>query len=323
MSDTFIFEQLPNEIFQELFEYFHTYELYEIFSQLNSRFNFNIKNFKYLQLILYSPEDINHRKNQFFLSKIKTLIIDHTKYLYDPIKPPLFLHIRCLILCQPTREQWNSIHPFHFPYLERLHLINSRFIYRTEQLCRFIFSNQFRYLYSCSLPHISYDINNQWTGSIHLQILTISIWDIRVYTQILHNCPNLIRLKIELSGGNNQENLPLCNTNEIHSNLRYLTFYSSNSITCELIDSILSFVPNLTQFLLRSNHQPPNHISVNKLASILESRTSKLNRINIDITVPDDLCCKEVIDTKYLLFKSYKIQSKLNRPTKLLIVDSV
>jgi len=323
MSDNYTLEQLPNEIFQELFEYFDTYELFQTFSQLNSRIDSLIKKFKYFQITLYSPADIDRRINRYFLSAAKTLVINHSMNFYDPIKFDLLSHIRCLILCQPTREQWNSIHPLRFPYLERLYLINSRFAYRTEQICRLIFTNEFHYLYSCSLPHISYEVNNQWTSSLSLRSLQISIWDIRVYTQILDTCPNLIRLKILLGGGTNQEKLLECNSNKKHPTLQYLIFYPSGPIICEFIDSILSFVSNLSYFSLNANHQRPSYVSLNTLASILECRTPKLNRINIDITLPDSLCCKEQIHTNYLLFKSYKIQPELNRSSRLIIVGSL
>ncbi|CAF4513209.1 unnamed protein product, partial [Rotaria sp. Silwood2] len=58
MKDKLILEQLPNEIFQELFEYFDICELYKTFSQLNFRIESLLTNFKYLQIIFYTPEDI-------------------------------------------------------------------------------------------------------------------------------------------------------------------------------------------------------------------------------------------------------------------------
>ncbi|CAF1124352.1 unnamed protein product [Rotaria sordida] len=323
MNNKFTLEQLPNEIFQELFEYFDIYELYRTFSQLNFRVDSLLSNFKYLQVIFYTPEDIDYRVNRYFLPKTKTLIINHTKNFYDPLKINLISHIHCLILCQPTREQWNSIQPLYFPYLERLYLINSRFIYRTEQLCYLIFSNKFPYLYSCSLPHISYEINNQWTYSLKLQSLQINIWDIRVYIQILNACPKLIYLKIELNGGNNQEKIQILNTNKNHSILRHLTLYLFCPITYDFIDSILSFVPNLEYFILDVKYPRPSYISVNTLASILEYRTPRLNRININIILPKSLCCKEQMDTKYLLFRSCKIQYELNQFTRLIVVGSL
>jgi hypothetical protein len=322
MSDNFTFEQLPNEIFHELFEYFDIYDLYKIFSHLNSRINSLIKNFKYHQIILDSFEDIYRPRNRFLLPETKTLIINHSKNFFDPINF-IFSSIRCLILCQPTREQWNSIQPSFFPYLERLYLNNTIFAYRTEQFCQLIFSNQFRFLHTCSLPRVSYEENNQWTCSPCLQSLEINIWDIRVYTQILDACPNLIRFKIEISGGNSQETFQLLNSNKQCLTLRYLALRSSNPITCEFIDSILSFVPNLEHFLLHANHQKPSYVPIDKLASIFENRIPKLHRININISLPETLCYQEKMNIKYLLFKSYKIKPVLIRPARLIIVESL
>jgi hypothetical protein len=322
MSDQFMFEQLPNEIIHELFEYFDIYELYRTFSRLNSRLDSLITNFKFLQIMFYSIEDINHPIHRYFLPKIKTLIINHSKNFYDPIKFYLS-SIRCLILRRPSREQWDSIRPIYFPYLERLYLINSIFAYRTEEFCRLIFSNRFPLLHTCSLPFVSYDENNQWTYSPALRSLQINLWDIRVYTQILAACPNLIRFKMELSGGNNQEQISISNSDQKHSTLRYLALRSSNPITCELMDSILSFVPNLEHFLLRTIHQRPSYVPIDTLASIFQDRTPRLHRININLTLPESLCCPKKINNKYFLFKSYQIQADLIQSSRLIIVGSL
>jgi len=322
MSDNFTFEQLPNETFHELFEYFDIYELYKTFSRLKSRIDSLITNFKYLQIILDSFEDLDHPINRYFFPKTKTLIINHSKKFFDPTNF-IFSSIRCLILCRPTREQWDSIKPFSFPHLERLYLINSTFAYRTEQICRLIFSNKFPFLHTCSLPRVSYEMDNQWTCSPYLRSLQINSWDICVYTQILDTCPNLIRFKIELSGGTSQEKFSLLNSNKKYSNLQYLALRSSNPITCEFIDTLLSFVPNLQHFLLHANHQKPSYIPLDTFASIFQDRLPKLNCINIDISLPENLCCQENINTKYLLFKSYKIQPELIRPSRLIIVGSL
>jgi len=323
MSDYLTFEHLPNEILHELFEYLDTYELYRIFSRLNSRFNLLIKNFQYLQITLNSSEDIDHPINRYFLPKISTLIINHSKQFFDPIKLN-FPSIRCLILCRPARVQWDSIQPIVFPNLQRLYLINSVFAYHTEQLCRFIFSNEFIYLHTCSLPFVSYEENNQWIGAPTLRAVQVNLWDIRVYQQILDSCPNLIRLKIEFIGGHNQEKLSITtDSDKQHSTLRYLSFRSSIAITCELIDSILFFVPNLQRFSLNAICQRPSYVPMDTLASIFQDRTPKLSRIKIDITLPESLCNEEKISKKYLLFKSYKIQSELIRPSRLIIVGSL
>jgi hypothetical protein len=311
------FERLPNEIFHELFEYFDAYELYRIFSRLNSRIDLLIKNFRYLQIILYSIEDIDHPINRYFLSKTPTLIINHCKQFFDPIKF-IFPSIRCLILCQPARVQWDSIQPIVFPNLQRLYLINSVLVYHTEQICRLLFSNEFTCLHTCSLPFVAYEENNQWTGAPLLQSLQVNFWDIRVYQQILDTCPNLIRLKIEFTGGHNQEKLSISDSDKQHSTLRCLSFRSSTAITCELIDSILFFVPNLQQFSLNATYQRPSNIPINTLASILQDRVPKLTRINIDITLPKNLCHQEKPNTNYLLFKSYQIRS-----SRLFIIGSL
>ncbi|UJR14233.1 hypothetical protein I4U23_001224 [Adineta vaga] len=315
-------EKLPNEIFQDLFEYFDIYELYKIFSKLNFRFDGLVKNFQHLQIILHSFDDIHYPVNRYFLSTIKTLVIDHSKKFYDSTIIESISHIRCLILGEPTREQWESISPLYFPHLERLYLFNTRFAYRTEKLCQLIFSNAFSSLHSCSLPHITYELSNSWTQSYHLQSLQVNIWDIRVYTQILHTCPNLRHLTIRLSCETHSENVSL-NSNLRHLNLQYLNLHRCKPITDGFIDSILSFVPNLSRFSLRANNHYPSSISMNTLVDIFQKRIPRLRRINIDITVQDSMFYEEQMETKYPLFQSVKLQTDLYRRTSIIIRGSI
>lgn len=310
-------EELPNEIFQELFEYFDIYELYKTFSKLNSRFDGLIQSFPHLQLVLHSSADFDHPVHRYFLSSIKTLVINHSKDFYNSSVIPSLSHIRCLILCQPTRQQWNSIIPEDFPQLERLYLINSRFAYRTEQLCQLIFTNSFRSLHSCSLPHISYESKNLWTKSNNLRSLQVSIWDIRVYIQILCTCPNLSHLKISLGGAAQTDGFPLDSNPFSHSALQYLTFHHSKPITCQFMDSLLSCTPDLEHFSFRVDHHRPSDVSVNELARILQYRVPNLRSIRLDMVIPNNLAYTDEMQTKHRLFRSLKVQMELDQPIRL------
>ncbi len=86
MSDNLTFEDLPNEIFQDIFEYFDLYELYKTFSRLNSRIESIIKNCQCFQITLHTPDDINHPAYRYFNLKIQTVIVKHSKYFCDSTK---------------------------------------------------------------------------------------------------------------------------------------------------------------------------------------------------------------------------------------------
>lgn len=323
MVESLTFEQLPNEIFRELFEYFDLKELYKTFSNLNCRISSLLAQGTHAQVILYKPEDIEFRIYQNLLPNVKTLVIGHTKAFYDSSKSNLFSNIRRLVLCQPTREQFNSITPSNFPNLERLHLINSRFVYGTEELCQRIFSNQFPYLNSCSLPRISHDINNQWTRSIGLQSLTINIWDIRVYIQILDTCPNLLHLKMELNGGYDQDKTIVINSNKTHSSLRHMILTVSSPVTCDFIDAILSYVSCLEYFSFNAKYQRSSILSISRLASIVGIRIPRLIRIKMNITLVEKVNCKDLMAVENSLFDSCKIKHQTENLTQLAIVGSL
>ncbi|CAF0865072.1 unnamed protein product [Adineta ricciae] len=317
-------EELPNEIFHDLFEYFDIYELYKIFSKLNSRFDGLLKNFPHLQLILHSSDDFDHPVHRYLLLSVKTLVINHSKDFCNSSVLQSLSHVRCLILCQPTRQQWNAIIPEDFPHLERLYLINSRFAYRTEQLCQLIFSNSFPSLHSCSLPHISYESRNLWTGSNRLRSLQVSIWDIRVYIQILCTCPNLSHLKISLGGAAQTDDFLFDSNALSHSALQNLVFCHSKPITCQFMDSLLSCTPNLEHFSFRVDHRRPSHVSVNDLARILQCRIPKLRSIRLDMAIPHHLAYTDEMQTKHQLFRSLKVQMEVDQPirSRLLIRES-
>ncbi|CAF2807867.1 unnamed protein product [Rotaria sp. Silwood2] len=112
---------------------------------------------------------------------------------------------------------------------------------------------------------------------------------------------------------------------ELYKTFSQLNFplHLSGPITRDFIDSILSFVSNLENFVLDIKYQRPSYISLNTLASIFEYRTPRLNRVNINMTLPESLCCKEQMDTKYSLFTACKIQPELNQLTRLIVVGSL
>jgi len=279
MTDISTFDKLPNEIFHELFLYFNIRELYETFSRINIRFDLLIKNYNYLQVTANSINEMNHPVHRYYLPFIRRLIINHSKVFFDSDEH-ILTSVQCLILLQPSRDQWEAIQPIYFPSLQRLFLNNSTFIYKTKQLCQLIFSNQFSNLYQCEIPFVGYELNNQWHFSPKLRSIEIKIWDIRIYEQILRCCSNLIRFKIELSGPNEQTNLT---SNVQHFRLEYLKFRTLHSITYEQIDSIVSLVPNLRHFILQATHYKQTSISLEQLNRILKQRTHSLIHFNFNI----------------------------------------
>ena len=314
------FEDLPNEIIGEVFRYFTFDELCETFSSLNVRLDALLSSEPYLQIILSKPQDFARYLALCFLPTLLTVIVDHSKKFFDPQGDSLLRNIRCLILEQPVREQWDSIQPCHFPNLERLDLINSVFTYRTEALCRLIFSNAFPFLTTCTLSHVRYEANNQWTTSLHLRSLHIYTLDARVYSQVLVACPNLFRLRLELGGDYKQHASSLIDAPRTHLRLRQLILVPSSSILSALIDALLAFVPHLEYFSLKANHRQPSCLPINTLASILEQRASRLTRIRIHLTLPDELCRNGRMHTDYRLFKHFKLHSRLDQPSTVLIV---
>ena len=319
MNSQMTFEDLPNEVITEVFEYFTFDELCQTFSSLTRRLDALLCNDQHRQIILQKPKDCAHHLGRSLLPKRLTVSVAHSKKFFEPEESSLLENIHCLILEQPTREQWDSIQPGLFPNLTRLHLINSVFTYRTEELCRLIFSNAFPHLTTCTLSHVHYELNHQWTISLHLLSLHIYTWDVRVYSQVLLACPNLFRFTLELTRDNNEHIRSLFATTKTHLQLRQLILRPSSPITIELIDALLSFVPNLDYLSLKANHRQSSCIPVPTFVSVLEHRVPRLARVRIHLTLPDELCSSIRVHTTYPLFKDLELHSTLNGPSTLFV----
>ena len=111
-------EQLPTEIFLQIFTFLPLQELVAAFSGLNSNIDSIIKSIININhLIKYDDANAIHLLH-LFANQIVRLVVIHS----DTISFTLLINLRSLILKHGTAAQFNNIRPKYFPLLEILHI---------------------------------------------------------------------------------------------------------------------------------------------------------------------------------------------------------
>ena len=111
-------EDLPNEILVDLFRYLNAQDLFQIFYNLNSRFNALIKSFHHLNLLYHMELFIDNQINNahLFPYYVHTLIVGRA----ININLNQFSNIHCLKLECPLRRVLAQLNSDILPYLQHL-----------------------------------------------------------------------------------------------------------------------------------------------------------------------------------------------------------
>jgi hypothetical protein len=185
-------ECLPNEILLQIHEYFDAQDLYDIFFNINARFNHLLQSSSYLCLRFQSLTDqIIVDSSPIFAAQLYSLNI-HSQ---ESILISSFTNIHRLTICYPTDEQLSQINAQSFPNLEYLSVTYTVAKSSICSLYQKIFSNHFTqlkfcFLYGREVPRKTLD----WTRSPHLEHVHVT----SNYSTILDVCPNLSVLHLSL-----------------------------------------------------------------------------------------------------------------------------
>ncbi|CAF4019717.1 unnamed protein product [Rotaria sordida] len=190
------FEDLPTEIFLEIFAFLPLRELVKAFSGLNS----------YIDLIIESMTDIKHvvtynDVNAIILLQLRPTQIGHLVIVHaEKVDFTSLINLRSLKLNFGTCAQFDSIRPKYFPILEILHIYdmlcssskdNSRPII---DLLEVILSNGFPQLRVCTAIRIgTLSFSKRWKGSPSLHSLCLGMKTEHDQEQLRSACPNLRR----------------------------------------------------------------------------------------------------------------------------------
>jgi len=273
------FEHLPNELIIDLFQYFHADELFQIFHNLNKRFNDLFKSINYLSLII-SKQNQNQIDNFHpFSSYLYALTIDG----YIDLNLSIFNKIRRLTLINPTDKLLEQFDLCRFDNLEHFSVTCVGPTYRIHYLHDMIFSNRFPNLKSYyNLNYEKIRSTEQWSDSPIIRILKIGFVEFSTFKAILSICPNLYYLDFGII-------IPSKSSSKIepHSNLKQLilrTKYNTWPVNQNLsiFEDLFTCIPNLEKL---SIHRRDNISIISKsfikydwLSSILNSYFPLLHR---------------------------------------------
>ena len=293
------FEDLPNEIFLEIFGYMKLHDLIRSFYNLNIRFNTILFSSNIHLHILY-PDDLEENNldqkflanfilNQRFISRLR---LSSEKNLFNQ-KFINFSHIRSLILDTPTSSLIELITSKTFPRLEYLRI---GYLSNKTQLSKFhqnIFSNQFPYLSKCSLDNLN--DQEQWTGSP--AIYSLGIWSDNPHTivhRVLVALINLRSLHLFLTWKVTHQNLDKQIIFQ-HSNLKILKLHLNGLWTLEKLDSFFAYIPTVKILSLYSSYFDSHMISFSwdfrQLAFIFLSRLPYLSYFDCEFIFQKDKLC--------------------------------
>jgi len=271
-------ELLPNETFIEIFQYFDIKELFQIFNNLNIRFNTLLRSLNNLIFKLY---DNNYIEIYDFIPNIDNLII----YCRTYINFKHFTNIRHLNLIHLANDFLHQLDTKILPYLEDLSVKNihgnsGNILYEK------IFSNTFPCLKSCYISqHSEIKTNVKFTYLPVLCNLQIGIINLSIYEIILSICPNLNLFKFRLESNEISVNI------KPHFNLKRMIIKPEDYIQSKndyAIDICLSFVPNLERLYIHQDFfqlNIPYYLKSDWNASSIARYLLFLRRFNYDLRV--------------------------------------
>jgi hypothetical protein len=256
MNDTFKrqWNDLPNEILLDIFQWIDARTLYNCFFNLNARLNHLLQSLTNLQLIIWSRQDTDHL-DYLFSSRIQTLIV-YCDALYTLTQ---FSQVRHLILIDSRQEQMSRA-MLDGQQLRTISLISPRCFSNAYHFHEMIFSNRFPRLTSCYLTTVyspSIEIRRlSWQQSPALRFLRISSCDALIHVAILAACPNLCMLHLSVVHLNRT---PI--NSPIHRQLKQLTcrfermhWPSDNQI----FSTFFILVPNLQRLIVHRSATLPD-----------------------------------------------------------------
>jgi hypothetical protein len=249
------FELLPNEIFNECFQYLNAFDIFYSFDRLNYRFysvirnsplylNFQpLKKFQFndfCQTILSNPE-IKQNIISLQLSNIGTCGEIQLFLSLFPLNE--FINLRSLSLIDIENDNIQQILPM-LPFLSNLYQLScSSTEYKSLEIMPALLKSKIRIL---KLPNV--DMNSlSIDETIPITSLTISYCHLSDVCQLFQYTPMLKYLKIERLSDNSitGNELNLINTSAVH--LKQL-IVDSSTVEFQVLELLLNRIPNLQIF---------------------------------------------------------------------------
>jgi hypothetical protein len=261
-------EDLPNELFYQLFDIMSIKEVHNAFYELNSRINNLLETWKNLSLIF--DENNDPSLISLYEGQINTLTIDTS----NECNLSQFTNLRRLIL----RDR----NPNHIAQIEGdilSKIVYLSFILKSDfevpvQLVNDIFSNRFSSLRHVDLGRIDEFICKSWSTSVSLKFVSVRCNKTMVIKNILLSCPKLSHLQFHQLYN---INLSVIRSTSLNHPLQRFTIWSDYvKLPFDLIDGLLTYIPNVRHLYIQTELRTP----FLELAHLLIDRLEYLSRVD-------------------------------------------
>lgn len=273
------FEDLPNELLTDIFKNLDARNLFRAFGNLNSRINQLIQSFQYLKLFCHLHQSNLLKTNEeFFSYYVHTLIVNS----WINFNLQHFPNVQRLKLDCPLPQVLGQLKPQTMPNLKHLSISFVHTMLEMNLLFDRIFANSFQHLQSCELASHNDSLKiTTYSSSPTITILKLTNIDTLTYQRILSACSNLryfqFYLRTKTYDLPPSLSDPFC---QVHYQLKQLSISldKSNSFLedNQILQQILSHLPNLQQFQLTRICSLENLINYDWLASTIRLCLLKL-----------------------------------------------
>jgi len=268
-----LLEQLPNELFLQIFAYFDLRNLQLTFWGLNSRLNTLLLSIPNISIDLENSNDYSLIEQ--FARQISRLKIS----LNQTIDLSEFTNIHFLELCRPNDYQFDQIRSDLLPNLFYLSITELNRITFPKDVLEEIFSGRFRNLQEAKLPRLdSLPIHLNNTQCLSLRILDITCTNPNVICQIITICPNLSKLSVTFFGSN-RHILPPLGSAYNHNLGEFSLLDSYYCLTTETVEILFLYMPNLKSL----NLQTQCRTAVQNLFQTISNSFSSLEQFDCGI----------------------------------------
>lgn len=261
-------EDIPNEIFLDIFDYLKIDQCDQCFSQLNRRLN-NLLFYRQNLLLIYD-ETICVTLIKSYRLNIKYLKIETS----NECDLSLFPNLKYLIVSNRDTNHLKQIRSDILPNLVYL-AFQLKFDFQlSNQLIQQIFTNQFQYLQSLSLRFVQRSLINLSTVNYTLQNLSLHSDQLIIIQDILKSFPNLKYFHLHLLY---KSDLSMENFTVQSSKLRKFVLTSEGfDLTIEFLNMLYRLMPLIESFYFQCKCQ----ISLIKLIQFIWNKFHSLKRFH-------------------------------------------
>jgi hypothetical protein len=270
-------EQLPNELFFNIFQYINAYDLHRGWSKLNKRFRSILYSVPMYAHLIEKNDYKNYKSCfRYYASQFISIRIEENCNIPETFDISHFSNIRSLHLSIVMCKQYDQIIPDNMPYLTHL-TINTLHAQRNPASLLFG-SKQFINLKTCQLPYI-FSTNDHLQPCLTLRSLHLNFCSTEVFfEQVKVLLPNLVYFE-SVFGTNSTRTDFIRDKQHMmtpHNILRHVKIELRRNTTVSFLPLLLTVLPEIRCLELFC----PYYCDYRQVAELLQTKVPRLKQFN-------------------------------------------